>query len=252
MTTRRLTDEPLRIAPELVGLPLASPLRRLVAFGIDWVVLILPSVALSLGVAYLVLRVTEPRALGGMLALWQRRTLTAENYRAAVRDVLPLLARHEAPGLPPAALAAVEESDLDRAVTLVDGYAFQFSLNLGEFGQPPLPTKTVRVEVERLIPEGLRALALYGVLAVYFTLLTSSGGRTLGKRVARIRVVRLDGERLALVESLERFVGYLHIPGSLGLSLLYLWRDPNRRLPHDRVANTAVVRVVRTARTSTA
>ena len=60
-----------------------------------------------------------------------------------------------------------------------------------------------------------------------------------------IRVVRLDGHRLSLMESFERFAGYLHIPGSLGIGLLDLWHDPNRRLPHDRAAHTAVVRAPR-------
>jgi hypothetical protein len=35
MTMRRLTDEPLRVTPELVGTPLASPVCRALAFGVD-------------------------------------------------------------------------------------------------------------------------------------------------------------------------------------------------------------------------
>jgi uncharacterized RDD family membrane protein YckC len=85
--------------------------------------------------------------------------------------------------------------------------------------------------------------------ALYFTLLTRGRrGATLGKRLLGIRVVRLDGHRLSLMESFERFAGYLHIPGSLGLSLLDLWHDPNRRLPHDRTVHTAVLSVARRGR----
>lgn len=86
-------------------------------------------------------------------------------------------------------------------------------------------------------------LALYGVGALHFTLLTARRGRTLGKRMLGIRMVRLDGHRLSLVEALERFVGYLHVPGLLLISPSDLWRGPNRRLAHDRIAHTAVVRV---------
>lgn len=127
-------------------------------------------------------------------------------------------------------------------VASLEGHNFHFNLNLDESSEPPLEPKTIRVEVSRLIPERYRALSLFGVLGVYFTLLTSWWGRTVGKWVARIRVVRLDGHRLSLLESLERFGGYLHIPASLFLPLVDLWRDPNRRLPHDRSVHTAVIR----------
>ena len=50
-----------------------------------------------------------------------------------------------------------------------------------------------------------------------------------------------------LFESFERAAAYLEIPATLGLCLISLWRDPNRRLPHDRVVHTAVLRVPRTS-----
>jgi len=56
-------------------------------------------------------------------------------------------------------------------------------------------------------------------------------------------VVRLDAGRLGLLESFERFVGYAQVPASLFTALLDFWRDPNRRLPHDRLSGTLVVRV---------
>ncbi len=40
----------------------------------------------------------------------------------------------------------------------------------------------------------------------------------------------------------ERFGGYFASFGTFGLGLLDLWREPNRRLTHDRVSNTIVVR----------
>jgi len=245
MSLRLLSHQPLRIAPELVGLPIASPTRRALAFMVDYIVLLVPSVAVAVGVAYVSLRVTEPAALDGLMRLVRRGSANAEEYHGALRDTVALLARHNAPGMPAAAIAAVEEGNLDRAVALTENYNFLFSLTIGEFGEPELPARTVRIQIGDLVPKGLRALAIYGVLAAYFTLLTSFGGRTIGKRLLGIRVVPLDGHRLSLAESLERFVGYLHIPGSLGLSLLYLWHDPNRRLPHDRVANTVVLRTTR-------
>src|SRR5205814_996092 len=105
---------------------------------------------------------------------------------------------------------------------------FEATFSFGEGEGKPLPPRTVRVRIERLLPRSLHAVVSYGVMALYFGWLTSRRrGQTLGKRLLGIRVVRLDGHRLSFVESVERFVGYLHIPGSLGLALLDLWREPN-------------------------
>jgi hypothetical protein len=244
MSVRTFTDHPLQIAPGLVGAELASPLRRAVALAVDYLLLIVPSVAVALSVAWVTLRVSEPTALRGIQRLLHRDSAAPGEFKEALVSVLPLLVRHEAAGLPPAVAAAVEEGDVEGATQrlIKDNYNFSFSLTIGEFGEPPLPPKTIRIDVAHLIPKALRAAALLGVLAAYFSVCTARWGRTLGKRLVGIRVLRLDGHRLSLAESLERFVGYLHIPGSLGLSLLDLWREPNRRMPHDRVAHTAVIR----------
>ena len=101
----------------------------------------------------------------------------------------------------------------------------------------------IRVQIGELIPRSMHFLALYGLAAIYFGLLSSGRrGATVGKRILGIRVVRLDGHRLSIWESLERFVGYSHIPATLGLPILDLWRDRNRQMPHDRSAHTAVLR----------
>ena len=85
-----------------------------------------------------------------------------------------------------------------------------------------------------------------GWIGLYFTLfLAWWGGRTPGKSLLGIRVVRLSGEPLGLWESFERFGGYAAglATGLLGFVQLY-W-DPNRQAIHDRVARTVVVRARR-------
>jgi uncharacterized RDD family membrane protein YckC len=248
MSTRYLTDEPLRVVEELRGQRLASPLRRALALAVDWVVLVLPSVAVALSAALLSLRLSDPNGYRALSGLWRHTPMEPVARHELLRDMAPLLVHAEAPGLPAAVAAAVEEGDLDRAADLLEKVDFLFALSLGPHSELPLQHGQVRVELEHLIPKALRAAALFGVSAVYFTLLTRGRrGATLGKRALGIRVVRLDGERLTIKESFERFAGYLHIPSSLGLALLDLWHDPNRRLPHDRVVHTAVVRERRRA-----
>ncbi len=247
MATRFLTEEPLRVVPGLVGAPLASPTRRVAAFALDLAIVVLPSVVVAVSVALAALAVSRPRSVTALGTLiFGKGSASPAATHGALRELAPLLVQLDADGLPEEVAAAVRAGDLDRAADELAKRNLLIALSLSEHARPPLPAGTVRFPFERLIPEALRGVALYGVAALYFAVFTRSRrGATLGKRIVGIRVATLNGERLSMAESLERFVGYLHIPGSLGLSLLYLWRDPNRRLPHDRVAHTAVLRTAR-------
>ncbi len=244
---RRLTEEPLHVAPEFVGRPLATPTRRAVAFAVDYVVLFVPAILVALAAAVLSLRMADPGAYGGFKTLILGHP-TAEESRAAWGAVGPILVHLESPGLPAAALEAGEANDREKLAEALQGYDLMVAMAIGEREEVKPPPHTVLLQVEKLIPRPFRALALFGVAALYFTLLHASRrGQTLGKRLLGIRVVQLAGEPLSLFESFERAAAYLEIPATLGLSLVSLWRDPNRRLPHDRVVHTAVLRVERQA-----
>ena len=243
MSSRTLSDEPLQVKSELIGALLASPMRRAFAFAIDTALILIPSLILAIGAAAVSLSFRDPQALGGLHSLLKDKSLEEHAREEAVKSILPLLVRHEMPGIPAAAKAAIEEGKVQEAFELVRDYDYEFSLQIGEFEPPPLRPKMIRIQIGELIPGSLRFLALYGLAAAYFGLLSSGRrGATVGKRILGIRIVRLDGHRLSIWESLERFVGYLHIPATLGLPILDLWRDRNRRMPHDRSAHTAVLR----------
>lgn len=250
MPTRFLSPEPLQVVPELVGVELASPRRRFAAFALDCVILWLPTLLVALGWATLTLWVQERPAFDALAYVLRHDNTARDENRAALRDLAPLLVRLEADGLPREVEEAVKAGDLDRAAAGLEATELLVAFSLDH--EPPRVAPRpggkpfVRLPLERLIPAKLRGVAAYGVAAVYFTLLTRSRrGATLGKRLMGMRVVRLDGHRLSLWEGVERFAGYLHIPGTLGLGLLDLWHDPNRRMAHDRAAHTAVTRVRR-------
>jgi hypothetical protein len=242
---RLFNDRHLHISREFIGRPVATPMRRAVAIAIDWAVLIVPVLAVAIGAAALSLNFQDPAALHALRNLLTGNAKGPEKMHAVWRDLTPLLIRIEAPGVPCAAREAAEKGELDVAADLLSTYEIQVDLALGEREEEVLLPQTVNLHVERLIPKRLRGAAAFGVVAIYFTLCHSSRrGQTLGKRLTRIRVVQLGGERLSLFESFERCAAYLEIPASLGLSLISLWRDPNRRLPHDRIVHTAVLREV--------
>lgn len=81
-----------------------------------------------------------------------------------------------------------------------------------------------------------------GWIGMYFVLfLAFWEGRTPGKRLLSLKVVRLNGERLTLWYSFERFGGYAagFATGLLGFAQVY-W-DANRQGTHDKIAGTVVL-----------
>lgn len=84
----------------------------------------------------------------------------------------------------------------------------------------------------------------FGWSGLYFTaFLALWGGQTPGKRLMRIRVLRLDGQPMTWWAAFERFGGYAAsiFTGLLGFVQI-LW-DRNRQGMHDKICETVVIRL---------
>jgi uncharacterized RDD family membrane protein YckC len=82
-----------------------------------------------------------------------------------------------------------------------------------------------------------------GFFVAWFTLWTRVGrGRTFGKWVMGLRVVRLDGRPLGWWTAFTRAGGYSASAATAFLGFLEMIWDPNRQALHDRVAATVVLR----------
>ncbi len=82
----------------------------------------------------------------------------------------------------------------------------------------------------------------FGVWTLYFTVATVVlRGRTVGKLAARIRVVRLDGQPLTWLPSLERAGGYAAGLATGLMGFMRVFWDRNRQCVHDRIVGTVVV-----------
>ncbi|MGE0442281.1 MAG: RDD family protein [Gemmatimonadales bacterium] len=66
-------------------------------------------------------------------------------------------------------------------------------------------------------------------------------GRTIGKRLFRMRVVSLHHERLSLWHAIERALGYAASGLEAGFGFLQYFIHPYRQTVHDRIAETIVV-----------
>jgi uncharacterized RDD family membrane protein YckC len=83
----------------------------------------------------------------------------------------------------------------------------------------------------------------FGWMGLYFTAAVALWqGRTPGKRLLGIRIVRLNGKPIGWWAAFERFGGYAAgvATGLLGFAQIF-W-DKNRQAIHDKISETAVVR----------
>lgn len=161
--------------------------------------------------------------------------------------LLPRLVEIGADGLPLEAIAAVKAGRARDGAAFVKDADVEFSLTFSDDDQRPVKPGGIRINIAKFVPGIVRGAALFGVPALYFTLVGATARGTVGKRLLGIEVCRLDGRRQTLMESFDRFGGYAQVPGTLFIGLADLWRDPNRRLAHDRGANTVVLRAQRVA-----
>jgi uncharacterized RDD family membrane protein YckC len=82
----------------------------------------------------------------------------------------------------------------------------------------------------------------------YYILFFRFGGRTPGKRLLRLRVVKVDGSRLGWWSAFERAHGYIFSTSVAFLGFLQVLWDPHGATIHDRIAETTVVALPKRAK----
>ncbi len=255
---RWVTAEPLNLAPQLIGLPLATPHRRALAMGVDlafmallagvggfWLVCGLALVALLLrgqraGVRKRLLVGWLFAGCLGLLALqdaWDTWGPNREAQRAAVA------AEAKAEAAETAAESAAEDNAQTAATSasapgLSDAQRIRrLQAQIVELRKPQ-PFKW-REQVDRAI-ESVGVSFGWGI--VYFSLLPAWwGGQTLGKKLLHLRVVELTGRPLTVMRCLRRYGGYAAGMATGGLGFLQVLWDVNRQGIQDRVAHTVVI-----------
>ena len=272
---RWITPEPLNLAPELVGLPLATPARRAWAMALDLAVVgLLTGISgawlwLGLGLVMLQLRYrpqTAPptrrqwvgwaaAALIALLALneatdrWTAWRTPAGAASPASAPAPALDDNEDAKAEPPAAVAAGASSaalsDAERITQLETELAFA----------QREARKAKRALADK--PAGLRAWvsgllddigAGLGWGVVYFSLLPAWwSGQTVGKKLLRVRVLELTGKPITVLRALKRYGGYAAGLATGGVGFLQLLWDPNRQGLQDKAAHTVVVDLRATA-----
>jgi uncharacterized RDD family membrane protein YckC len=84
-------------------------------------------------------------------------------------------------------------------------------------------------------------LILLLVSSTYFVFLHGFGGRTIGKMIMGIRIIRDDGELIGLREAFIRWVGYFISLFCVFLGFIWAIFDSKYQTWHDKLAGTYVV-----------
>ena len=243
-----MTEEPFRLDPQLVGLPLASFRRRIAAWVIDAALWLATGVPLLILLGLGALWVQAPDAFQGLQRVLTRRSVDDETGRAMYGAFLDLVDRRRPDLLPATLTGALRAGDVDRAIAYVDSVGVSFTVDLSGRDPSSYDATMRRIYVRNDILFG-RLASFVGVLSfglLYHTLLGAIGrGRTPGKWLFGCRIVRLDGARFGVGTAFDRAGGYTASFSTLGLGFAQALRDPNRQTLHDRMAGTVVVRAPR-------
>ncbi|BCS35427.1 hypothetical protein TBR22_A46540 [Luteitalea sp. TBR-22] len=235
LVTHQVVDD------SLLGRELAPPLRRLLAFGIDVALIAVPTVIAAILWSALALRVSDRPAYDALRAILDGRVRTEAQSLDAMTALLPTLVDIGAQGLPLEAITAVHAGRPRDGAAYMKDVDMELSLTFSDDARAVKPGH-VRVPVAKFVPDLARWAALFGVPALYFTLLGLTPWGSIGKRLLGLEIRRIDGQPMTLGTAFDRFGGYASVPGTLFTGLTDLWRDPNRRLAHDRGAGTVVLR----------
>jgi len=261
--------ETLNVAPDLLGMPLATPARRAAAIAIDFVVLALFSasgafwIAAGIAAAVFQLRRRQP-AEGPRRNIWLWLALAVLVFMA-LQQAAGIVGRwvdartpstHAATSTPP---GADEDDDEALAALVANDVAASATGASAPASLPPqavLAARVARLEAELAearkpaterwrddLLKRLRRLGVgFGWAAFYFTLLPYGWqGRTVGKRLLGLRIVALTARPLGVLTCFGRYGGYAAAMATGGVGFLQILWDPNRQAIQDKIAHTVVV-----------
>ena len=307
-----ISPESFSVAPNLLGLPLAKPWRRAIAFLLDLIpVGILANVGATTFIAFLSAflvwrglsfsrRDAPPRRTATLLraGLSLATLVLVLNLAGALRgddenrsdnlsadSITALVVNAQTAALREAGVSLVPEAETQPAPAS-DTAVFRFAAALQRRDSSaleslrPAAAEAIAGPRIRSLEQGTRVLAEqiadlrqendeleqradherggllawvttiadnlgigFGWGAIYFTTFLVLGkGKTPGKRMLGIRVIRLDARPIGWWIAFERFGGYFASVSTGLLGFLQIFWDRNRQALHDKAVETVVIR----------
>ncbi len=243
---RHITQEPQIIATQLVGAPLATFRRRTIAIAIDTVLFGLLMGALFLGLTAWSFHRADPTLIPRMRAMAEPATETTEAQQDKVLADFHYQVLQRCPEAYPREVA---QSIRNRDVAAIAAYFSRYNtvISLGNGRTRTIEnedgTNQMIVGMDLLMGRFSGLLGWGGLFVAWFTLwLLVTRGRSPGKLLLRLKVIRLDGKRVRLWDCFSRSAGYSASAATLMLGFLEAIWHPNRQAIHDKIAGTVVVR----------
>lgn len=84
-------------------------------------------------------------------------------------------------------------------------------------------------------------LVLLFLSTSYFVLMQGFGGRTIGKLLLSLKVIKKDGIEIGFIDSFIRFIGYFISAVPVFLGFIWSYIDSNSQAWHDKIAGTVVI-----------
>lgn len=242
---RHITQEPQTIAPELLGAPLATFRRRLFAFLVDVVLFGLITGVLFVGFSALDIHIRDAtffsrlRAYGSL----EDPTEKSESRQALMGDLMVMI-QDKCPSAFPhqieEMIAAKDWEGLDREFA---GEKLVISFGSGGTSMTGENPRTLIIGTDFLLGRYSSFISWGAFFVGWFTLWSlATRGRSPGKALFRLRVIKLDGRPLNLWSCFSRAGGYGASAATLMLGFLEAIWHPNRQAIHDKIAGTVVVR----------
>lgn len=243
---RKFDFSHLQVDDKLQGSKLASFPRRTIAFALDWLIILLCTEFFSL---------LAPLALVFLLIKRRLRTTLVKSRRILRKNVS-------------FADQKLEDMDIDsrlrrqfrQHMTIYLYVVIYLPLFLAVVALIVFVTSIFSVETYETakasfsnsfsglfrpisdLNDALGLLVSFFGAFVYFTLFTWQWeGSTPGKRLAGIRVVRLNGKPISFRGSLERATGYTASVSLLGFGFFQYFWDRNCQTTHDKITETIVI-----------
>lgn len=272
-----VTPDAFSVTPALLGTPLAEPWRRLIALLLDLVLIgflqLLGWRVLGGIAGLMLLRMATKRTDGARATRAQKFALgctgatvfvVAIGITTVIPPLLRMIAEPDGEVAVPAAEVVVSGPpegntvppdseavrDIDDSIAALLARVDDLEDDLADSREEhdALREQLAEAESRSTLFTWIRDAAdeaglIFGWGTVYLTLfLALWQGRTPGKKVMGLRVVRLNGEPLGLYMSLERAGGYMAGLATGLLGFAQVWWDPNRQAIHDKITETVVIR----------
>lgn len=242
---RTVTDEPQAIAPHLMGAPLASFRRRMVAYLVDLILFGIVVGALFLGVSAFDLHRQDPTFYS---LIQERRAATDSTTAARLTDELTMsflvLVHERCPdALPGDVVAFVEARDLAAMERDFSDDDLMVAFDGGRTRMTGSQPRNLILGKDFLFGPMSTFMSWGAFFVGWFTLwIRLTRGRSPGKFLFRMRVVRLDGKKPGWWDAFSRAGGYSASTATLLLGFLEAIWHPNRQAIHDKIAGTVVVK----------